>query len=93
MKNKLNFYQKFEKQLEDFGHSISGRYDYNNETFSENPDFKKLELGVLVDTRGGNAYDVSWDNYHSVYNATVIEGDNLEDEVSESIKELCNLLK
>tara|TARA_B110000503_G_C7098711_1_gene392820 strand:+ start:115 stop:384 length:270 start_codon:yes stop_codon:yes gene_type:complete len=89
----MNFYQTFEKVLENHGHSISARYDYNDETFKDEPDLNKMELGVYVDTKEGNAYDISWDNDIKLYTATVIEGNDIEDESGNSVEELCKYLQ
>jgi hypothetical protein len=57
-----NFYQRLEKELEDSGLGISGRYDYNDETWERDPDPEKLELGIKIDGQDGRAYDVQWSN-------------------------------
>lgn len=57
-----NFYQRLEKELEDNGFGITGRYDYNDETWKREPDPEKLELGIKIDGQDGRAYDIRWNS-------------------------------
>ena len=57
----MNFYEKCEDTLRKNGWDIGQKYDWNEETYKENPDLDQLVFGVYVDNEDGGAWDIYWD--------------------------------
>ena len=57
----MNFYEKCEEILRRNGWDIGQKYDWNEETYKEDPNLKELVFGVYVDNEDGDAWDICWD--------------------------------
>jgi len=89
----MNFYQKIEQTLESNGIEIFGRYDYNEETFKEDPDMTELIFGVYIENQSGETWDLQWDELSETWIADPMESEDLETESGKTIQEIIEVLK
>ena len=89
----MNFYQQIEQKLESNGIQIFGNYDYNEETFKEDPDMTELIFGVYIENQRGETWDLQWDGLGETWIVNPMESEDLERESGKTIQEIIELLK
>ena len=89
----MNFYQQIEQKLESNGIQIFGNYDYNEETFKEDPDMTELIFGVYIENQRAETWDLQWDGLGETWIVNPMESEDLERESGKTIQEIIELLK